>query len=45
MLLKLLLVMLVAMLPVIELRGAIPIAASMNLPEVCPWSFGKGFTI
>ena len=34
MLLKLLLVMLVAMLPVIELRGAIPIAASMNLPEV-----------
>lgn len=34
MILKLLLVMLVAMLPVIELRGAIPIAASMDLPEV-----------
>ena len=34
MILKLFLVMLVAMLPVIELRGAIPIAASMELPEV-----------
>lgn len=33
MIFKLLLVTLVAMLPVIELRGAIPIAASMDLPE------------
>ena len=32
MLLKLLLVMLIAMFPLVELRGAIPIAASMNLP-------------
>ena len=31
---KLLLVLLVSMLPVIELRGALPIAAGMDLPEL-----------
>lgn len=34
MILKFLAVLLVAMLPIVELRGAIPIAAGMGLPEI-----------